>query len=217
MATPDASKQGDLQALISIATPLFRRSGTTQDDFSAAWHRHAQVVSPWFLHVGVERYTQIHLHQGKPTNESQSSTYASQRGNAAESATASQLHPNGQRLEDAKTILQQASGIAYVQLRPILSSSGEMVVFGDGLGHPYFMNVIASDERRFLHEESGASGKKPEDEQAVYNIPTLDADEWLELAFELRGVESVKIDGGKAIINGLWWEEWEVYQAADRK
>ncbi|KAF2429241.1 hypothetical protein EJ08DRAFT_698595 [Tothia fuscella] len=104
-------------------------------------------------------------------------------------------------------VLQQADGVAFVQCRSLRTVAGLLQPFGDGGKHPYFATTIAVDERRFLHEESGATAIK--NDQPLFDIPALDVDEWKRLALGMGGIEHVKIRSGKAVIAGLWWREWE--------
>ncbi|KAI0129720.1 hypothetical protein BJ170DRAFT_617352 [Xylariales sp. AK1849] len=170
-----------LDDVISLGGPLFRLPGTTHAVFSVAWHRHAQLASPWFLSFGIQEYIQIHL-PDRPNSS-----------------------PSG--LESAaQKILRQADGIALVRCVPIETADGDLRPFGGGGDHPYFAEVIGRDERRFLHVESGATAVKGD--PPVFAVPDLEVDEWRRLGLEMGGVEYVKISNGEAVINGLWWDEW---------
>lgn len=168
--------------LISVGGPLFRKPSTTNKEFSESWHRHAQLVSPWFLNFGIEEYTQIHISETLIT-------------------------PPAENESAAEKTVRQADGIAIVRCRPIETADGSVKPFGDSHNHPYFANTIAPDERRFLHEESGATAVK--NDPPIFHVPQLSIDEWRDLALRMGGVEHVKIQDGKAAVGGLWWDEWE--------
>lgn len=121
-------------------------------------------------------------------------------------------HIPPETLTQAERILRRADGIAIVTCRPIKTQSGDTRPFGDGSLHPYFKQVIAIDERRFLHAESGATAvivQKPD-----FDIPELDAATWWGLAAQLGDVhteEVVVVKDGKLLLeseadqwNSLW-------------
>lgn len=162
---------------------MFRLIGTSPAEFSTSWHRHAQIVSPWFLSFGLQEYTQIHMPE--------------------ESSSSIPLEHEAA----IQKILRQADGIALVRCVPIKTADGNMLPFGDAEKHPYFSGMIAMDERRFLHVESGATAIKGS--PPVFDVPVLAADEWRRMALEAGAVEHVKIKDGEAVIEGLWWDEWK--------
>ncbi|KAK7753807.1 hypothetical protein SLS62_004173 [Diatrype stigma] len=179
MATSELPGDG---ALVSLGGPLFRKPGTSHEEFSLAWHRHAQIVVPWLLEFGIVEYVQIHLPSPSP----------------------------GEKAPAAKGIdhtLREADGVALVRCRSVPSVDRVMRPFGDGLTHPYLEKVIAVNERFFLHEESGISAVKRE--PPTFEVPDLPADEWRNMALRIGGVEHVKIRGAKDVIEGSWWDEWE--------
>ncbi|KAI2625378.1 hypothetical protein GGS26DRAFT_593067 [Hypomontagnella submonticulosa] len=182
-----AIPQNQAQELISVGGPLFRNPDISHEDFSKAWSRHAQLVAPWFLTFGVVEYTQIHFHKlpGKPAVSEHESA--------------------------AHRVLRQADGVAFVRCRLLPTSDGRTGVFGDGMAHPYFAQTIAVDERRFLHEESGATALQKD--PPAYEVPELGADEWRDMAKKMGGVEYARIEGGKEIVEGNWWKEWKRVEA----
>jgi hypothetical protein len=136
-----------------------------------------------FLNFGIQDYTQIHMPEG------------------LSSSTPSEPETT------AQNILRQADGIALVRCVPIKTADGSMRPFGDFGKHSYFAAMIASDERRFLHVESGATAVKGD--PPAFNVPVLAVDEWRRIALEAGAVEHVKIRDRKAVIDGLWWDEWK--------
>ncbi|KAF2269538.1 hypothetical protein CC78DRAFT_282083 [Lojkania enalia] len=178
---------------LTLGGPLFRNPSTSHSSFSSSWHRHAQIVTPWFLHYQVVDYIQIHLPDPAPTPTPHEPSPAN--------------CPSAQDiLLQAKALLRQADGVAYVRCAPIALPDGSAKPFGSGPSHPYFRDVVVPDERRFLHAESGASGVRGE--TPVYHVPGLGAEEWRRLAVEMGGVEFVKIREGKAVVEGVWDAEW---------
>lgn len=173
---------GDKKELTTIGGLLFSKPGLKRKAFSEAWHRHAQLATPWFLHHGIVEYTQIHLPED--------ATQASASSGAPHDAAAQQA-------------LAAAGGVAVVRFAPPTAPS-----FMD-LQHPYFQAIIAADERRFLHEESGATAVVRD--PPAFLVPPLAVDEWRALALAMGGVEAVKIKDGKSAIDGLWWEQWQNY------
>jgi hypothetical protein len=182
------------QNISTFGGPLFRLPNTSHTDFSTSWYQHGQLATPWFLNFGIWEYIQIHLPD--PTN---SSSYGS-----APSST-----KNGINLSAAKNILLQADGVAVVRCIPMETADGVLRPFGDSGKHPFFAEVVARDERRFLHVESGATAVKGN--PPVFDVPKLTADEWRTLALEIGGVEHVFVQEGKSIAEGLRWDEWERY------
>lgn len=174
-------------ALVSLGGPIFRKPGTSHEEFSLAWHRHAQIVVPWFLEFGIVEYIQIHLPSPSPS--------------PGEKASAAKGIGN---------ILKDADGVALVRCRSIPSVDRVTRPFGDGLTHPYLEKVIAVDERRFLHEESGVSAVRRE--MPTFQVPDLPVDEWRDMAIRIGGVEHVKVRGAKDVIEGSWWDEWEKFE-----
>ncbi|CAJ2512076.1 Uu.00g077010.m01.CDS01 [Anthostomella pinea] len=163
--------------LDSIGGPLFRRPDTSHEEFSTAWHRHAQVVASWFLKkFGVVEYTQIHM----PRADHQD------------------IMSDKDKDSPARRILRQADGVALVRRyqTPMAGGPGR-----------YFEEVILTDERRFLHDESGAGAVKGN--PPAYDVPELAVDEWRELALQMGGIEHVKIRDGQDVVGGAWWGKWE--------
>ena len=179
------------ETLVSMGGPLFRKPGTTHEDFSFAWHRHARVVVPWFLEFGIVEYVQIHLPRPADTEK------------ATLGATTA-FQDDG---EAAERLLQKADGVALVRCKVVPSVEGRARPFGDGLTHPYLEKVVAVDERRFLHEEFGAGAVRRE--PPSFEVPDLSADAWRGLAVRIGGVEHVKIMGARELIQDAWWDEWE--------
>lgn len=172
---------GSKQELTTIGGLLFSKPGLTREAFSEAWHRHAQLATPWFLHHGIAEYTQIHLPEGAQPGSPSPLTH-----DAA-----------------ARRALAVAGGVAIVRFAAPTAPS-----FMD-LNHPYFQAVIAPDERRFLHDESGATAVVRD--PPAFPVPPFSVEEWRALALEMGGVEAVKIQHGKPAIEGVWWEEWQKY------
>ncbi|KAI0381621.1 hypothetical protein F5Y04DRAFT_254966 [Hypomontagnella monticulosa] len=183
-----ATTPHQIPELISIGGPLFRNPNISHEDFSSAWHRHAQLVAPWFLTFGVVEYTQIHL----PSPNSPNGPVG---------------NPEVSNESAAHRLLRQADGVAFVRCRLLPTAEGRTGVFGNGGAHPYFAQVIAVDERRFLHEESGATAVTRE--RPAYEVPALGAEAWRDVALAMGGVEYVKIREGRDAIEGSWWDEWE--------
>lgn len=130
----------DSKNLVAMGGPLFRRPDTSHAEFSTSWHRHAQLVSPWFLSYGTVEYSQIHL----PDQQLASSKPAAE--NDIMAATAVEAA--------AREILRRADGVALVRCVPVETADGSLRPFGDGGTHPYFANTIALDERRFRKQFS---------------------------------------------------------------
>ncbi|KAH8649030.1 hypothetical protein BX600DRAFT_474376, partial [Xylariales sp. PMI_506] len=179
----------------SAGGPLFRRPGTTHQDFSKAWRRHAQLVSPWFLRYCVVEYIQIHLPETPLPNDD-----LPQRQQHEEDAIAEPT------MKLAEEILRQADGIAVVRGLYAPAKDGTLRPFGSSNDHAYFAEFIAPDERRFLHTQSGATGVKAD--PPAFDVPDLPVDVWRELGLRMGGVEEVKIREAQAVIEGLWWDEW---------
>lgn len=180
-------------ALVSIGGPIFRKPGTSRAEFSLAWHKHAQVVIPWFLEFGIVEYVQIHL--------------PDQGGEAPNAEEPTPARRDGGDGGAAERALQKADGVALVRCRSVPSVDGVTRPFGDGLTHPYLEKLVAVDERRFLHEESGVSAVKRE--PPTLAVPDLEVDEWRRVALRMGGVEHVKIKDAKDVVEGSWWDEWE--------
>ncbi|KAH6644917.1 hypothetical protein BKA67DRAFT_664774 [Truncatella angustata] len=188
--------------VVSLGGPLFRHPGTSYQEFSTSWRRHAQIVTPWFLQFGVTEYIQIHL----PPNRSLHTPFSTM-------LSSSPSHISPEASAQAQKIMAQADGIAIVRYRPVSISPGKTRDLMDGSSHPYFKDVIAADERRFLHTESGATAVAPKDGNWSFDVPALEVDVWKELAAGCRVVkaeELVIIKDGKAEIEveGLWWNLW---------
>lgn len=78
-------------------------------------------------------------------------------------------------------------------------------------GNPYYSNVIAPDEQRFLHEESGSNPVKRD--PPARQTPEQNILELGKLARELGGVEYVVVTGGKATASPSkeiedQWKKW---------
>lgn len=184
------------EQLIVLGGPLFRKPDTTREDFSKAWHRHAEVVLPWFLEFGITEYTQIHLHL--PSASSSTVNNSEQQ----------QSEDNDPEITQARETLCQADGVAFVKCLPLRSTSGIEQPFGDGFKHRYFSEVIANDERTFLHSESGASAVKG---STLPELPEIagGAVTWRRIALEIGGQEYVKIKEAKQVIDDVWWDKWK--------
>lgn len=86
----------------------------------------------------------------------------------------------------ARRILQLADGVAIMRFQ-VPDASAPPAVVGAKAGKLYFEKVVLVDERRFLHDESGAGavrGSPP-----VYDVPELHVDVWREMALGMGGVE----------------------------
>lgn len=184
---------------IVLGGPLYRKPGTTREEFMEGWQRHAEVVIPWFLEFGVTEYTQIHL----PLTSNFASTAAT------DNSEQQKLEDHDSDMARARGILRQADGVAFIKCRPVRTSSGVERPFGDGFQHPYFWNVIAKDERAFLHPESGASAVRGGATFPPLPEITGGAAAWRRLALDSGGQEYVKIEGGKQVVDNAWWEEWK--------
>ncbi|KAI1125361.1 hypothetical protein F5Y10DRAFT_10328 [Nemania abortiva] len=178
--------------LNSAGGPLFRRPDLSHEEFSTAWHRHGRLCSPWCLKSGVWEYIQIHMPHPSLSTE--------------EAASASTSQASNETIETkARRILQQADGMAIMRRYDVPTEAGNL----------YFRNVVLTDERRFLHDESGAGAVKGN--PPVYDVPDLHVDVWRELALSMGGVEHVKIREGKDVAGGVMWEEWERVEAEKEK
>lgn len=178
------------EPISTLGGPIFRRTDSTHNEFKVAWRRHAQLVTPWFLQFGVKDYTQIHF--------SSTSSGISTTGKSS-SSSFNDISP--ETLARAKRVLRQADGVAIVCCVPASTRSGENRPFGDGSLHPYFQDVIAVDERSFLHTESGATAVIPE--KPEFDVPQLDALMWRALATELTDLtveEVVVIKDGNVLL-----------------
>ncbi|KAI1422139.1 hypothetical protein F5Y12DRAFT_764065 [Xylaria sp. FL1777] len=152
--------------LNSAGGPIFRRPDLSHEDFSTAWHRHGRLALPWALKCGVWEYIQIHIPHPVP----------------AESETTSTAVTGDDTVEaKARRILRQADGVAIMRRYDVPTAAGDR----------YFKSVILTDERTFLHDESGAGavrGNPP-----VYDVPDLHVDVWREMALSIGGVEHSKL------------------------
>ncbi|KAI0490652.1 hypothetical protein F4859DRAFT_15698 [Xylaria cf. heliscus] len=170
--------------LNSAGGPLFRRPDLSHEEFTAAWHRHGRLCTPWCLNSGVWEYIQIHM--------------PSPSVSAKEPESASTSEASNDTIESqARRILERADGVAIMRRYEVPTDRGKR----------YFESVVLADERRFLHDESGAGavrGNPP-----VYDVPALHVDVWREMALSMGGVEYVKIRDGKDLAGGAMWEEWE--------
>ncbi|KAI8951322.1 hypothetical protein F4801DRAFT_294251 [Xylaria longipes] len=170
--------------LNSNGAVIFRRPDLSHDEFSTAWHRHGRLVTPWCLNAGVWEYIQIHMPSPSASpKEPESVSTSETRDDTIESK--------------ARRILEQADGVAIMRSYQVPADGGKR----------YFESVVLPDERRFLHDESGAGaviGNPP-----VYDVPALPIDAWREMALRMGGVEYVKIRDGKDLVGGAMWDEWE--------
>ncbi|KAI0438066.1 hypothetical protein F4803DRAFT_570115 [Xylaria telfairii] len=170
--------------LNSAGGPLFRKPDISHEEFATAWHRHGRLCTPWCLNAGTWEYIQIHM---PPPSAS-----------AGKPESASTSEANNETVESkARRILEQADGVAIMRRYQVPTDGGKR----------YFESVVLADERRFLHDESGAGavvGNPP-----VYDVPALHVDVWREMALSMGGVEYVKIRDGKDLVGGAMWEEWE--------
>lgn len=132
--------------LNSSGGPLFRRPDISHEEFATAWHRHGRLGTPWCLNFGTWEYTQIHM--------------PSPSASAGEPESASTSAADSETIESkARRILKQADGVAILRRYQVPTDGGKR----------YFESVILADERRFLHDESGAGaviGNPP-----VYDVP----------------------------------------------
>jgi hypothetical protein len=78
----------------------------------------------------------------------------------------------------AKHILRQSDGVAIMRRYQDVPTDR---------GKKYFEDLLLVDERRFLHDESGASAVIPD--EPVFDLPALQVDVWRELALGMGGVE----------------------------
>ncbi|KAI0546874.1 hypothetical protein F4679DRAFT_587091 [Xylaria curta] len=170
--------------LNSAGGPIFRRPDLSHEEFATAWHRHGRLCTPWCLNSGVWEYIQIHMPSPSvPTGKPESVSAPEASDDTIESK--------------ARRILEQADGVAIMRRYQVPADKGKQ----------YFESVILADERRFLHDESGAGavrGNPP-----VYDVPALHVDVWREMALKMGGVEYVKIRDGKDVSGGAIWDEWE--------
>ncbi|KAI0193955.1 hypothetical protein EV127DRAFT_422821 [Xylaria flabelliformis] len=167
--------------LDSNGGPIFRRPDLSHEEFATAWHRHGQLCTPWCLNSGVWEYIQIHMPSPSASN-----------GNPASASTSEDTIES-----KARRILEQADGVAIMRRYQVPADEGKQ----------YFESVILPDERRFLHDESGAGavrGNPP-----VYDVPALHVDVWREMALRMGGVEYVNIRDGKDVAGGAIWDEWK--------
>ncbi|TGJ79579.1 hypothetical protein E0Z10_g9188 [Xylaria hypoxylon] len=170
--------------LNSAGGPIFRRPDLSHEEFTTAWHRHGQLVLPWCLNSGVWEYIQIHI--------------PSQSGSIVESESVSAPVASDDTIESkARRILQQADGVAIMRRYNVPTEAGNL----------YFERVVLTDERGFLHDESGAGAIKGN--PPIYDVPELHVDVWREMALSMGGVEHIQIREGKGVVEGVRWEEWE--------
>ncbi|KAJ8131552.1 hypothetical protein O1611_g2076 [Lasiodiplodia mahajangana] len=178
--------------LNSAGGPLFRRPDLSHEEFSTAWHRHGRLCGPWCLKFGIWEYIQIHMPHPSPSIEE------------AEPSSTSEV--TDETIESkARRILQQADGVAIMRRYDVPTEAGSA----------YFKNVVLADERRFLHDESGAGAVRGD--PPVYDVPDLHVDVWREMALTMGGVEHVKIRDGKDVAGGVMWDEWERVEAAEKE
>ncbi|KAJ2995645.1 hypothetical protein NUW58_g1215 [Xylaria curta] len=77
----------------------------------------------------------------------------------------------------ARRVLQQADGVAIMRRYDVPTEAGRQ----------FFEGVVLTDERSFLHDESGAGAVKGN--PPVYDVPDLHVDVWREMALNMGGVE----------------------------
>ncbi|KAI1326837.1 hypothetical protein F5Y16DRAFT_399957 [Xylariaceae sp. FL0255] len=188
---------GQQAELRSNGGPLFRRPGISHDEFSVAWHRHGLVAVPWFMKSGYWEYTQIHMPSSLPLSSL----------SAPEPSSTPTSTPAEEEARTAEEILRHADGVALV--RWFQSPADEVA------GKTYFREVILPDERRFLHDESGAGAVKVVGSE-LSELPEITVDEWKEMALRMGGVEHIKIKEGKEVVSGAWWDEWEKIEATTK-
>ncbi|KAI0866265.1 hypothetical protein F4860DRAFT_459498 [Xylaria cubensis] len=170
--------------LDSNGGPIFRRPDLSHEEFATAWHRHGRFCTPWCVNSGVWEYIQIHM-----------PSPSASKGNPASPSTPQATDDTIE--SKARRILEQADGVAIMRRYQVPADEGKQ----------YFESVILPDERRFLHDESGAGavrGNPP-----VYDVPALHVDIWREMAMKMGGVEYVKIRDGKDVAGGAMWDEWK--------
>ncbi|KAI8625345.1 hypothetical protein F5Y19DRAFT_268078 [Xylariaceae sp. FL1651] len=192
----ESTQQNDVPKLVSTGGPLFRKPDLSHEEFDTAWHRHGQLVTPWCVKSGVWEYIQIHMPPPPPPPP------ASPLSMSPSSSLATTTDEAGSRANDtvearAELILRHADGVAIMRRYQVPTDAGTR----------YFRTVVLPDERRFLHDESGAGavlGDPP-----VYDVPALEVDTWREMALRLGGVEYVKIRDGKDVVGNAFWGEWE--------
>ncbi|TRX95415.1 hypothetical protein FHL15_003746 [Xylaria flabelliformis] len=192
--------------LDSNGGPIFRRPDLSHEEFATAWHRHGQLCTPWCLNSGVWEYIQIHMPSPSTSKGNPESTSTSE---AADETIESK----------ARRILEQADGVAIMRRYQVPADEGKQ----------YFESVILADERRFLHDESGAGAKRAYSALSAsvasarnskqllqyaqsteyYAIKALHVDVWREMALRMGGVEYVKIRDGKDVGGGAIWDEWK--------
>lgn len=196
--------------LHSAGGPLFRRPDVSHEEFATAWHRHGQLCTPWCLNAGVWEYIQIHMPSPSPspapsTEESKAAPTSDTSADAIE--------------RKARRILQLADGVAIMRFQ-VHDASAPAPAPAPALaeakaGKLYFEKVVLVDERRFLHDESGAGAVRGE--PPVYDVPELHVDVWREMALGMGGVEYVKIRDGKDVAGGAMWEEWEKVEGGKKE
>ncbi|KAI0914052.1 hypothetical protein F4823DRAFT_558366 [Ustulina deusta] len=169
--------------LNSAGGPLFRRPDLSHEEFTTAWHRHGGLAMAWALKFGVWEYIQIHMPPPLPAESESAATLVTSDDDTIETK--------------ARRVLQQADGVAIMRGYNVPTESGNL----------YFRSVVLVDERKFLHDESGAGAVKGD--PPVYDVPELHVDVWREMALSMGGVEHVKIRDGKDVAGGVMWEEWE--------
>ncbi|KAI0120129.1 hypothetical protein GGR51DRAFT_554165 [Nemania sp. FL0031] len=178
--------------LNSAGGPLFRRLDLSHEEFSTAWHRHGRLCGPWCLKFGVWEYIQIHMPPPSLSIEGAEMPSTSETGDDTIESK-------------ARRILLQADGVAIMRRYDVPTEAGNV----------YFKNMVLTDERRFLHDESGAGAVRGD--PPVYDVPDLHVDVWREMALSMGGVEYVKIRDGKDVAGGVMWEEWERIEAVEKE
>lgn len=87
----------------------------------------------------------------------------------------------------ARRILQLADGVAIMRFQVQDVSAPAPAPAEAKAGKLYFEKVVLADERRFLHDESGAGAVRAD--PPVYDVPDLHVDVWREMALGMGGVE----------------------------
>lgn len=103
-------------------------------------------------------------------------------------------HPGDLSAEDAR-LLELIDGVACVQIAP----GPNPQPWSQGGAGNSFLNVVLSDETRFLHEECGAGAVKRE--PPSFLMPEKTAQEWREWALGLGATEHAIIEDGEVVID----------------
>ncbi|KAI1111097.1 hypothetical protein F5Y14DRAFT_426623 [Nemania sp. NC0429] len=166
--------------LHSAGGPLFRRQDLSHEEFATAWHRHGQLCTPWCLNAEVWEYIQIHMPSPSPSPSPSSSP--------SDSKAAPTSDTGADTIErKARRILQVADGVAIMRFQVRDAPVPTVAKAKAKAGALYFETVVLADERRFLHDESGAGAVRGD--PPVYDVPDLHVDVWREMALAMGGVE----------------------------